>query len=67
MLSLGGENTVGFGADFDGVDDLPQGICGVQSMEDVVNELLKKNYSQQLIDKILFENIDKTLKLILKN
>ncbi len=67
ILSFGGENVVGFGGDFDGVDDLPEGIFGVQDMEKIINELLKQNYHETVINNILYGNLDRTLKLILKN
>ncbi|MBC7765573.1 MAG: dipeptidase [Hyphomonadaceae bacterium] len=56
FLSLGGENHIGFGADFDGMAQLPQGISGVEHYERLVNEMVKRNYKIQLIDKITHGN-----------
>ena len=45
FLSLGGENIIGLGSDFDGVDCLPSGICGVEDIEKIFNEMAKIGYS----------------------
>lgn len=63
FLSLGGENIIGFGCDFDGVDYLPDGILGVESMEKVFNEMAKIGYSKELMDKIAHKNFQKIIKL----
>lgn len=57
ILELGGENTVGFGSDFDGVDKLPEGVTGVESMECIYNEFCKMGYKNNLIDKIFYGNL----------
>ena len=67
MLSLGGGDVVGFGADFDGVDDLPNGINGVEDMDKVTNELLKLNYSDAQVHKLLYANLHRAVRTILKN
>ena len=55
FLSLGGENTVAIGSDFDGAD-LPNGVLGIQSIGDIYNYFLSKNYSEALVKKIFFHN-----------
>ena len=55
-LELGGENNVCIGSDFDGIDELPIGIEGVQSHDVLRNELKKLNYSDGLIEKIFYNN-----------
>lgn len=55
FLSLGGENTIGFGCDFDGAD-LPNDILGIESISKIYDAFLKHNYSETLINKIFFEN-----------
>jgi membrane dipeptidase len=67
ILSLGGENTVGFGADFDGVDNLPEGINGVEDMEKVFSELAKLNYPSRLINNILYDNLHNAIKRIFES
>ncbi|OQB13384.1 MAG: Membrane dipeptidase (Peptidase family M19) [Firmicutes bacterium ADurb.Bin193] len=66
IMSLGGGGVLGFGADFDGVDDLPEGINGVEDMPKVINELGRLNYSQSQINAILYGNLHRAVKLILK-
>lgn len=60
FLSLGGEDTLAFGADFDGCE-LPDDIKGIDSIEQIYELFLKHNYSEKLIDKIFFENTYKFL------
>lgn len=64
ILSLGGENNIGFGSDFDGVDCLPDGIEGAQDYYKIIDELLKIGYSEELIKKISCENFINVLKSI---
>ena len=54
-LSLGGENMVGFGADWDGTD-LPDGFSGIQDLNRVAELMAKHNYTEELIHKIFFKN-----------
>ena len=56
FMSLGGEDSVGIGSDYDGIDKTPEGINGVQDTEKVINELIKLNYSSELIEKISYKN-----------
>ena len=53
FLALGGEDNIGLGCDFDGVDRLPRGISGVESMEAVIKNL---PYSAELKEKLAFRN-----------
>ena len=56
FMELGASKNIGFGADFDGVDTLPEGIGGIQDMHKIINELLKLNYPQEMVDGILYKN-----------
>ena len=56
ILSLGGENCIGFGCDFDGMDVLPVGISGVQDLDALCNRLLQRNHSEKFIEKLTFGN-----------
>lgn len=58
FLSLGGENTVAMGSDFDGAD-MPTDIGGVCSVPKIYNEFLKLNYSEALLDKLFWSNANK--------
>ena len=54
-LSIGGENMVGFGADWDGTD-LPQGFGGVDDLTQVAEIMARHNYSEELIRKLYWKN-----------
>lgn len=54
-LSRGMENVLCIGADWDGTD-LPRGFSDIRSAYNIYNELLKLNYSEELIDNIFFGN-----------
>ena len=54
-LSLGGENMVGFGADWDGTN-LPEGFTNVGDLTCVAEIMARHNYSEELIHKIYWKN-----------
>ena len=54
-LSIGGEDTVGFGADWDGTD-LPEGFTHVGHLEQVAEVMARHNYSEELIHKLFWKN-----------
>lgn len=56
-VNLAGEDAVGFGSDFDGVDKLPQGIAGVQSWPNVAEALLGAGFSSSQTEKLLSGNL----------
>lgn len=57
VLSLGGEDILAFGCDFDGSDDeFPDGITGIESMGALYELLLRENYKEDIVRKIFFEN-----------
>lgn len=55
FLSLDGEDTIAIGSDFDG-SVMPKDIYGLESIKNLYEYLLKKNYSESLLDKIFFSN-----------
>lgn len=56
--SLGGEDHVSIGADWDGCDALPKGMQqGVGSLADLYEHLLQKNYGEILLDKLFYKNM----------
>ena len=55
FLSLGGENTIAIGSDFDGCT-LPGDIFGSVSMDEIYEMFLCENYKESLIRKIFYEN-----------
>ena len=54
-LSLGGENTLAMGGDLDGTD-LPIGFAGIQDIYKIADEMQRFNYSEELINKIMYKN-----------
>ncbi len=57
FLELGGENNIGFGSDFDGVDNnLPQGIFGCEDMYKITEAMHRYNFSEEIIEKICYKN-----------
>lgn len=59
FLSLGGEEHIGFGSDFDGIPDLPVGISGVSDVYKIVDFLLQKNLPEHIVHKIAYTNMEK--------
>ena len=55
-MSLGGENTVALGCDFDGTDYLPDGLKSVSDITKLAERLAQLNYSNKQIDKIFYQN-----------
>ena len=59
FMSLGGENSIGIGADFDGVEGLPHGINGCEDTYKVFDRLLQLNYTDEQIEKISHKNFER--------
>ena len=59
FLALGGEDNIGLGCDFDGVDRLPDGVSGAESLEKIIKEL---PYSTEFRQKIAESNFLRVLK-----
>ncbi len=57
MVDSCGEDSVVFGCDFDGVDQLPNGINNLTSIEHLYDEMQNMGYSQNLLEKLFFKNI----------
>ena len=62
-LSLGGEDTVCFGCDFDGATT-PEGLEDISTLLLLFDKMQKRNYSDDLINKIFYQNASN---FILKN
>ena len=62
LVSLTGEDHIGLGADFDGIENTPEDIKGVQDIKLIFNELLKLNYSQSFIEKFAAGNFLRVIK-----
>jgi membrane dipeptidase len=55
-VAVGGIDHVGFGSDFDGVSSLPVGLSDASMMPNLIEELLKRGYTDEDIKKICYKN-----------
>lgn len=55
FLSLGGEDCLAMGSDFDGAA-MPEGITGIESIERLAELFAQHGYSDALIDRIFYQN-----------
>jgi membrane dipeptidase len=62
IASLTGSDNIGLGADFDGIDETPEGIIGVEDLTKIFNELLKLNYSEDFLNKFAGQNFLRIIK-----
>ena len=65
ILSLGGEDTLGFGSDFEGIDRWPKGIAGAQDFPKIIDRFLQAGYSETLVEKIAYRNLQRYLSMFL--
>jgi membrane dipeptidase len=49
VCSLGGTGHVGFGSDFDGIEETPTGLSAYREYENLVNEVLKRYPEEQAV------------------
>jgi membrane dipeptidase len=56
VVKLVGIDHVGIGSDFDGVDQVPEGLQDVSAYPNLIYELLKRGYSEEALKKICAEN-----------
>jgi membrane dipeptidase len=64
-LELGGEKTVCLGGDLDGIETMPKGMTGIESYELIYEELLKRNYNEDLVRDIFYNNLFNVLERVL--
>jgi len=60
VLDMGGESVLGFGSDIDGCDTLVGG-SGINAFCEIYGEMLKRNYSQDLIERITHGNFERVI------
>jgi len=61
ILELGGEKVLGFGFDFDGTDDLPRGIRGLEDVYKITRKL-RKVYGEIIAEEICGKNLQRFFK-----
>lgn len=66
ILNLVGEDFVAFGGDFDGMDQLPRDVAGVEVMPTLIEFLRQKGYTEPTLEKICWRNGSRILASILK-
>ncbi len=66
ILGMNGENSVGFGSDFDGVDLLPDDMSGAEDIQKLISVMAGKGLPSELIEKIAFGNFSRIFYEILK-
>jgi membrane dipeptidase len=66
IAALAGTDVIGFGSDFDGIDETPLDIKGPEGYAFIIEELLKLNYKEEDIRKMACGNYLRLLKEILK-
>ena len=59
FMALGGEKNVGIGTDFDGIDFGPKGFDSAADLGKIYEELLKINYSEDLVRDIMCRNMER--------
>ncbi|MGD1821931.1 MAG: dipeptidase [Pleomorphochaeta sp.] len=64
ILDLGGENSIGFGFDLDGIDSTIEIVDS--SNAKLIVDRLNKRYSKEIVNKITYENVLNLYKKILK-
>ena len=65
VVKIAGIDHVGFGSDFDGVgDSLPTGLKDVSDYPNLIAELLRRNYSEEDIEKICSGNLLRVWKAV---
>ncbi|MEW4283637.1 dipeptidase [Priestia koreensis] len=60
ICMLGGERNIGFGSDFDGIDQTTSGLASYKGYEALINELVKY-YSTEVVEGFLFGNFYRAL------
>ena len=64
FLKLGGENHIGLGSDFDGMNEPASGLSGVEDMPKLIDAFREHGYSEKLIEKICFGNFERVMRLL---
>lgn len=64
LFSVGGEDLPALGTDFDGVDALPHGICGIEDMERIYSEMKKHGFSVKEADRFFTGNAERIIRTI---
>ena len=61
FLCMDARENLCLGTDFDGIESLPEGITGVESMEELYEQMLAHRFSEALVQDIFFHNLHRFL------
>ena len=56
MCDMGGENHVGLGSDFDGIDQYPEGLRNAGDIPALLERMRQRGFSEALVEKIAGQN-----------
>ncbi|MGH9368215.1 MAG: dipeptidase [Thermoanaerobaculia bacterium] len=56
IIKIGGRESVGFGTDFDGIEDPPEGLEDVSKLPILTEELMRRGHSPRVVRGVLGEN-----------
>ena len=62
MADTAGEDFIGFGCDFDGMESMPDGIKGANDTDKILNFLSRNGEKTTFIDKIAHKNLQRVIK-----
>lgn len=65
IINVGGSECVGFGSDFDGIDEMPSDIRDAKDMSIIINKL-ERRYGINITDKIKYKNFMRLLSEVWK-
>lgn len=65
LFRIGGKELPALGTDFDGINTLPRGICGIEDMERVYTEIKRHGFTESEADCFFSGNAERILKAIL--
>ena len=66
ILALGGENSVGFGSDFCGIQYTPDGLSSAADFQKIPEAMAQRGYSNETISKICYGNFARYILQFLK-
>ena len=64
FLDIGGEDIIGIGSDFDGINILPEGLNSVGDIDILITAMKRLGWSDCLVEKIMSKNIGNIIKKI---
>ncbi len=65
FLSLGGEDNICIGTDFDGIEYLPENFSGIENIGMIFDELSKRGHDSGILQKIAYKNIYRIMSICL--